>query len=296
MNAIRTILAATDLSGPARHAAERSAWLARERTGSQLTLCHVFSLSALEAIRRLVEPGRENPEQSLLTDAHKSLTGLARDLEQRHGPAVAARISVGRAVDDIPAAAEELNADLLVMGARGSHFVQEFLLGSTTERVLRRTRRPVLAVKLHPHEPYRHVLVPVDYSGHSVPAVRLAQSVAPDAAITLLHAFEVELEGKMQFAGVTEETIRYYRLQARKAADEGMGALLRRLGAGQITPLIAHGPASVRILEAEQDIAADLIVMGKRGQSILEELLLGSVTKHVLAHSDCDVLVSAACE
>jgi nucleotide-binding universal stress UspA family protein len=37
---------------------------------------------------------------------------------------------------------------------------------------------------------------------------------------------------------------------------------------------------------------ADLIVMGKRGQSMVEELLLGSVTKHVLAHSSSDVFIA----
>lgn len=37
---------------------------------------------------------------------------------------------------------------------------------------------------------------------------------------------------------------------------------------------------------------ADLIVMGKHGRSALEELLLGSVTEHVLAYSGCDVFIA----
>ena len=44
-----------------------------------------------------------------------------------------------------------------------------------------------------------------------------------------------------------------------------------------------------RTQELEQD--CDLIVIGKRGLGLLEELLLGSVTKHVLAQSSADVLV-----
>lgn len=41
----------------------------------------------------------------------------------------------------------------------------------------------------------------------------------------------------------------------------------------------------------EQAVDADLITVGKHGAHIAEELLLGSVTKHVLAESQCDVLV-----
>jgi len=53
-----------------------------------------------------------------------------------------------------------------------------------------------------------------------------------------------------------------------------------------------HGAATLRILEQEQTIDADLIVIGKHGRSVMEELLLGSVTKHVLAHSSSDVLIA----
>ncbi len=44
--------------------------------------------------------------------------------------------------------------------------------------------------------------------------------------------------------------------------------------------------------EIEQD--CDLIVVGKHGRNMIEDLLLGSVTSHVLAESLCDVLVSTS--
>jgi nucleotide-binding universal stress UspA family protein len=48
----------------------------------------------------------------------------------------------------------------------------------------------------------------------------------------------------------------------------------------------------VRILEQEQEQDCDLLVMGKDGRAGFDELLLGSVTKRVLAESQSDVLVS----
>ncbi len=56
---------------------------------------------------------------------------------------------------------------------------------------------------------------------------------------------------------------------------------------------VLHGDASVSILTLEQELDCDLIILGKHGQGVLEELLLGSVTKHILAESSCDVLVAS---
>ncbi|WP_296893012.1 universal stress protein [Thiobacillus sp.] len=78
------------------------------------------------------------------------------------------------------------------------------------------------------------------------------------------------------------------------AAHEAMEAFIGtlRVPARQLTPQFVHGAATLRILEHEQTMDADLIVMGKHGQSVMEELLLGSVTQHVLKHSSSDVLIA----
>jgi nucleotide-binding universal stress UspA family protein len=57
---------------------------------------------------------------------------------------------------------------------------------------------------------------------------------------------------------------------------------------------VIEGEASQRIVEQEQERDCDLVVLGKHGQSATEDLLLGSVTKHVLAEGSTDVLVSTA--
>ena len=65
------------------------------------------------------------------------------------------------------------------------------------------------------------------------------------------------------------------------------------LAPGHWDPCIVEGEASLRLVEQEQVLDCDLVVIGKHGQSAAEDLLLGSVTKHVLAESQGDVLVSA---
>jgi nucleotide-binding universal stress UspA family protein len=75
--------------------------------------------------------------------------------------------------------------------------VRELLLGSTTERVLRKITRPLLVVKQMAHEPYRRVLAPVDFSIRSVAALDLARAIAPEGSLVLLNAFEAPFEHKV---------------------------------------------------------------------------------------------------
>ena len=70
-----------------------------------------------------------------------------------------------------------------------------------------------------------------------------------------------------------------------------MLAATNGLQMGAWEPLVVQGDASQRIIELEQEKDCDLVVLGKHGQSAAEDLLLGSVTKHVLGQARSDVLV-----
>lgn len=294
MTSSLSLLAATDFSAPARHALERAAQLAAAHPGAQLTLAHVVSASMLARLRGVMRDEAPAMEARVADETQQALTELAARLSTQYACPIDTRLAQGVALDAITDLANELQANLLVMGARGAHFVREFLLGSTTERVLCRTRRPVLAVKQRPQGAYRRVLVPVDFSVHALAAAQTAHRWLPNAEIVLLHAFEVDIEGTLRFASIAEEQIHEYRVRAREEALDSMAQFVDLLSipAGQLTRLVVHGAPTLRILEHEQSLDTDLIVMGKHGQSMLEELLLGSVTKHVLAYSSSDVLVA----
>lgn len=290
----RTLLAATDFSAPARHALERAAQLAQMHPDARLTLAHIVSASALDKLHHLLPGEAGRLEAELLAQAGKSLSELAAMLSSRFDSRIDTEQLQGSALTTLAELAESRQADLLVMGARGAHFVREVLLGSTTERLLRKTRRPLLAVKQRPQAPYRRILAPVDFSTHAAAAIKAAHAWLPDADIVLLHAFEVELESTFRLAGMDDGRIHQYRIQTRDAAMAEMDTFVATLDvpASKLTRQFAHGAATLRIIEHEQSLDADLIVMGKHGQSVMEELLLGSVTKHVLTHSSSDVLIA----
>ena len=293
MNPLRRILATTDLSAPARHAAERAALVSAE-TAAQLDLLHVANLAPLERLRQLMGSSGAELETRVLDAARSKLVDLASLIHQRFGVVANPRVVAGALLAELAREADALAAGLLVCGAKGESVIRHFVLGTTALRVLSTTRCPVLVVKQPPHEPYRRLLVPVDFSPSSLRAIRHARSIAPGAEVVLLHAFDVPFEGKLRYASVDDEVIHHYRIVAKQEATQKLQALrdLAGLSALGTRLLVLHGDPTFRIIEQEQECDCDLIVVGKHGESVLEELLLGSVTKHVLAESQGDVLVS----
>ncbi len=295
MKPIARLLAATDLSAPARHAVARAFLIAGE-TGAELTLLHVLSQGALDELRHLFGTASGPVEQRLRDAARQQLTDLVAQWGPRCGVSAATALVSGRVLSAILEEADARDAEVIVVGARGEGYLSRLLVGTTSERLLRRTHKPILVVKQPPRVPYRRVLVPVDFSACSGQVVRLAHAIAPNAQLILFHAFEAPFESKLRYAGVEEETLGRYLNAARADAQARLQDLAAQIGEGdrQLRLLSLHGEASRLILIQEQELDCDLIVMGKHGQGMLEELLLGSVTKHVLAEAVADVLVVAA--
>lgn len=293
MSGSAPILAASDFSAAARHAAERAALIA-QATATPLELLHVVDLAPLERLRQLIDAAPADIETGLLQAAQRRLAEQAAALGRRHGATAGTRVAAGALAAELGRQAAALDAGLLVCGARGESAVRYFVLGSTASRLLDAASCPVLVVKQLPHERYRRVLVALDLSPLSLTAIHDARRFAPGAELVLVHAFDVPFEGYMRYAGVEQATVERYRQAASQEALARLGAVRDQAGlaAGQAELVVLHGNPIVSIIEQEQESDCDLIVMGKHGHGLLEKLLLGSVTKHVLAGSQGDVLVS----
>jgi nucleotide-binding universal stress UspA family protein len=293
MTRIQRLLAATDLSAPARHAAERAALVARE-LGASLELLHVISVAPVDRLRRLLAEASADLESQVAADALTEVRRLSESLQQQYQVQPTTHVEHGALLRQIEARADASAADVLVLGARGASFMRHLLLGSTAERLVRRASRPMLVVKQPPRDPYRRLLIPVDFSPASLPACACALALAPRAEFVLLHAFEVPFEARLRSAGVQDETLRRYREIAHSQADRAMHAFLAAAGlqSAAVNALVLHGDASSLIVEQEQERDCDLVVIGKHGESMVDDFLLGSVTKHVLQEAQGDVLVS----
>lgn len=294
MSHLENVLVATDLSSPARQAVDRAARLAHT-AGTRLRLVHALNAGVATQLQQLLGLGSAI-EATLIEQTRQELQALADVLAVERQGAVETALVQGNVVDEIARQAEGMPADLVVLGARGTGFLRRLVLGSTAERLLRKSMRPMLVVKQRPHEPYRRVLVALDFSAWSEPLIDLARRVAPGAHLVLLSAYEVPFEGKLRYAGVADATILGYRERARRTTEQQLHALAARAGLAPAdwTPCLPLADASLAIVEHELVQACDLIAVGKHGRNVVEELLLGSVTSHVLDESAGDVLVSTS--
>ncbi|MDP3701352.1 MAG: universal stress protein [Hylemonella sp.] len=292
MKTLKHILVATDLSAPALPALDRGFQLAAA-SGARCTVLHALGLEAMALLRGVL--GDKSPAVSarLVEEAQARLDALLQDPARHHGVVATGVIDPGLAGDAVPARAQAEGVDLVLVGAHGSGFLQRLLLGSTASRLLRKSRCPVLVVKQEPRGAYQRALVAMDFSSASLDSIRLARLVAPGADLLLLHVFEVPFEGKLHFAGVDELTVQQFRIEARERAVQQLHALAEQAGLAptDYTGLVLHGEAVRELMQHEERHQCDLIVMGKHGTHVTEELLLGSVTKRVLAESQADVLV-----
>ena len=267
------ILFASDLTERSRRAGQRARMLQR-RFGGQLTALHVIEADLPETIR-----------QRRVRDAEEMLRAT---LEPDHAEAGESlpQITAVPGVDHKVIAENAEAHDLVVLGTHRAHFLDDFI-GTTTERVLRATARPVLVVNDEPFADYRRVMIAVDFYPSSRRAATAAAWLASDAQFFLVNAHDVPFSGYMTDAA-RREAARDPAIQA--ALDEIEAGLPRTADAR----LVRVGEPAPTIRKACAEMNADLVVLATRNRRGLTRAFLGSVAEQVLADPPCDVLVVRA--
>ncbi len=278
---MQSLLVATDFSADARNAALRGAQLARAHGAARGVLLHVPPAIPFDLELEL----RASAAMERALEAH------AAEIERESGFAFEPRLGSGNVVGALAAAASGF--DLAVLGARGVNPLRDLAIGSSAERLLRKAPCPVLIVKAAPTGAYQRVLVPLDFSPDSRAALALTARIAPQAGLTLVHAYDLPFEGKLGIAGASQDDIERYRSQAYERAGMQIDQAVTAAGLApeRTVRVVDRAYPPKLIQDSARALRAELIAIGKHGGSMLEDLLLGSVTLHTLAAAECDVLV-----
>lgn len=138
----------------------------------------------------------------------------------------------------------------------------------------------------------KRILIPIDFSIYSEEALKVAAKIAQstECEIILLHMLELPHQTKDIFgSGKSIPEIMFYKDQMIKKLDDLMDAdYLKGLN---VLKAFEFEKVAEGIIDASLKNKVDLIIMGSKGTSGLEELLVGSNTEKVVRLSDIPVLV-----
>jgi nucleotide-binding universal stress UspA family protein len=296
---ISTVLCPIDFSESSAHALELAAAVAGW-CQSRLVVVHAYA-PLFVPVPGLPPPPERVPEY----EQERVLDQASRFVDASIGSAIKAKVSVvvSHPTAAILDSAASLPADLIVMGTHGLSGFEHLMLGSVTEKVLRRAACPVLTVPPRAQAtsrfPFTRILCAVDFSEWSAAAVDLASSLAREsgAALELLHVIEWPwheppppmLEGlpAEQVAAVNEFRRYLVNSATRRLESLVSGAVRDRCA---VTAHVGHGKAYVEVLRAAAVQRADLIVLGVHGRNPLDVALFGSTTNQVVRRATCPVL------
>jgi universal stress protein A len=194
---VRSILCPVDFSEQSRQALRWASTIAKNR-GAQLTVLSVVEplLAQAAGIRLGVDLAREDVQPALRDFVEATLPDDVRKASH-----VRMEVATGEPSEAILQAGHRVKPDLIVMGTHGLGGLRKFLLGSTTERVLRGTEWPLLAVPRaaagalevdHPGVRLKRILAATDFRDEAMAAVRWAGELAADVGVPLILAHVVE--------------------------------------------------------------------------------------------------------
>lgn len=188
--------------------------------------------------------------------------------------------------------------DLIVMGTHGRRGPARFFLGSVATEVVRHSDCPVMT--LRETDPPREIeaietlLVPVDFSRHSMVAVAHARELAAryDAALQLLHV--VELQTYPTLYGPTATAFDVNELK--RLSFEAMDRVMEQTPGPEVIfdKFVTSGRVASEIATFADEYKSDLVVISTHGLSGLERMLTGSTTEQVVRLLDCPVFTVKA--
>jgi nucleotide-binding universal stress UspA family protein len=215
-------------------------------------------------------------------------------------PPIVFEVRVGEPSEVILDAARARPGALIVMGTQGLGGFRKLLLGSTTERVLRRTETPVLAVPPHAtgsavldaagaRIDLRRILVATDFSEAAAAAAEWAVTAAQDFTVPLLFAHVVQpMTVAPQWGAYAAESADAQAAGARVRLEEWAGGFC---GDKPCDTIVSLGRPAESIASMADERQAGLIVLGLASDQGRFAQRPGSIAYQILCLSKVPVLV-----
>ncbi len=267
---MKRILVPVDFSKEAESAAKVAATIAR-KTGSEIFLVHMLELPVTT-----IDPAEMNTISSepqiiyFMKLAHKKFEAFKK-LPFLKGLRVIESVQFQHAFSGIIAESEKSNIDLIVMGSQGASGLQEMFIGSNTEKVVRRSKVPVLVIKQSDEEfEVNDILFASDFNKESKSTFNRVIDFASlfDAKIHLLYVNTI------------------HNFNTSKNIEARIAKFVKDFDFDNYTKNIYNDISIEKgILSFARDMDADIIALNTHGRSGLSQLFNGSVGQELANHA-----------
>jgi nucleotide-binding universal stress UspA family protein len=277
---MKRILVPTDFSKPAMIATEVAADIAR-KAGVELTLLHVIEEDVGNSIN--VE-GQVNSDSGweekiytmkLIEKAKKQMAKAAED-PKLDGVRVRQELRVGSPYHGMNKIIVEKKVDLVVMGTSGRSELEQMIIGSNTEKVVRTSNCPVLTVHNKPaSKDFKEIVYATSMDKEEEVFSRVVRATQKLYDSTI-HLVRINTPGNFQ----RDVSVKKYMLDFAK-----------KLQLKNYTLNVFNDISEEEgIIYFADSINADLIAMSTHGRTGFAHVLAGSIAEDVVSHSKRPVL------
>lgn len=276
---MKKILVPTDFSKPAGIAAEVAASVA-EKSGAQLILLHVVESASEGSFNIEGEAGLGSGEEAFFTakliERSKKLLAKAVEDVEALGVKVRSEMRIGTPFHGMQKIISEQKVDLVVMGTSGRSQMEEMIIGSNTEKVVRLAHCPVLTVHKKPASvDFKNIVFATSMSKEEEVFSRIVRTTQQLYGSTI-HLVRINTPGNFQRDAIVKKYMADYakKLQLKNYTVNVFNDLTEEEG-------IAYFADSIN---------ADLIAMATHGRTGFAHVLAGSIAEEVVSHSKRPVL------
>ncbi|CAM3011687.1 universal stress protein [Legionella worsleiensis] len=285
---LNNILIASDFSKHAEWALQRTLDLAKPHN-TKVHFIHVIT-PPLSSIVTFSDT-EQNPD--FFSEKKDLEDKILNKLKENHYDSFA-NISVilGRPSDEVVRYAEEHDCELIVLGAHGAYYINDYVLGTTSGSIIRQSHTPVLLVKKEPDFTYNKILIATDLSESNKDMVRMAFQCFPNATFQLLYIVDIYYR-QLEASRHPDSTLTNTPHPKMQAIIEKLELFLDEcdVDKSKFTKKVIGGYYADAIIEQANNWNADLLIFGTQGKSGLHYLLMGSVAKRIIYLSSVDMLV-----
>lgn len=279
---LKRILITTDFSKHALFALKQAIQIAA-RFQAELTCLHVIN----QKWRNPFQSNSSPDEKAAIDEARHAFDLILKETATDYP--VKFITLTGRAPDQIIDYINDNDIQLVLMGAHGTYYLNDYILGTTSEAVVQETKIPVQLIKKEPSADYQRIIVSTDFSSSSKKATEIAAQLYPDAEFLLLHIADVwygkylEDTNKKQHFG--DEISQSLQQKLDQFLDECA------VDTSRFSTKFVGGYPANDLAKYASMWNAQLVVAGTRGHSLLHYILIGRTIDRLLRTSTTDMLV-----